>query len=97
MLVDESTLAELQDDAENGRNIRRDNLRRAAVNTGRIPPSAVQGWRINFAHDPHGTERELASIPPNTIPVRALGRATDDDQDEAQSLLRDIFGDDPRR
>src|SRR5688572_20029243 len=79
VLVDAQQLAQLQKDADAGRQTRHDGLIRDAVNSGRIPPASVSSWRTLFVTDPASAEASLTRLRPNTIPVRAVGHSGDDE------------------
>lgn len=58
----------------------RDGLVRAALTDGRIAPSERDTWRRELDAAPDATERLLASLRPNTIPVAARGVDSVDEQ-----------------
>jgi hypothetical protein len=58
----------------------RDGLVRAALSDGRIAPSERDTWRRELDTAPDATERLLASLRPNAVPVAARGVDSVDEQ-----------------
>ena len=89
-LIDSPTLADLRRDAEQGRGARHRALLADAIRTGRVPPASRGSWAVLLANDPNG-EATLASLKPNTIPVRSQGYS--DDPEGERSPYSELFGD----
>ena len=90
VMVDADALADLERDAETGRNVARDATLADAVRVGRISPAQKRHFSTLMDTDPIGTTALLRSIPAGTIPVSPRGRA--DDDGEGRDLLREVFG-----
>lgn len=79
VLVDQAAFADLQAQAALGAQAReqqmaahREQVLDDAVRTGRIAPSARQGWAALLQRD-SAAEATLAELPANTIPVTEIG------------------------
>lgn len=66
--------AELQTRRESEQRAHRDGLIAAALADGRIAPSEREQWRTDLDDAPEATERILARLEPNRVPVQARGR-----------------------
>jgi hypothetical protein len=89
-------LAQLREDAERGRNVRRDALLADAINTGRIPPSSRATWSTLLDTDPVNTERTLAGLKPGTIPVSPIGYGNaDDERSSLDAVYSELYGQTP--
>lgn len=67
------TETDLQARRETEQRTHRDGLIAAAVMDGRIAPSERDQWRTDLDDAPEATERILARLTPNRIPVQARG------------------------
>lgn len=83
-VVDAETLAQLQRDAQAGREARAQQLRTeretfvsAAVNDGRIPPSRRDHYLTLMERDDTGTREFLTSLTPGAVPTGELGHGED--------------------
>ncbi len=77
--LDEAAFADLQAQAAEGREARRQQIDAerhakvdAAIKAGKIPPARKEAWLKMLEADP-GAEATLASLPDNTIPVKESG------------------------
>jgi hypothetical protein len=89
-LIDVEALAQLRAEAELGRTHRERGLVEQAIRQGKVPPSSRQTWITLLMHDPNA-EQVLASLKPNTIPVKLIGYGKDDEQGSDEQLLRELF------
>jgi len=58
---------------ENQNTERQEGVLMAALSTGRLAPGEVEGWRQNMREDEARTTALLQLLPPNRVPVQALG------------------------
>ncbi|WP_326829688.1 phage protease [Streptosporangium sp. NBC_01810] len=84
--IDEATLAELRERAEQGAAARTQQLTESrdraiddAVKAGKIPPARVEHWQKAWAADPDGTRQTLASLAPGLVPIEDIGEPGGDD------------------
>lgn len=90
--IDEATLANLREKAEQGVAARarqltedRDNAIAAAIAEGKTLPARREHWQQAWAADPDGTKQMLASLAPGLVPLADVGEpggepiATDED------------------
>lgn len=78
--IDEATLAELREAAQQGVAARarqlnedRDRTIAAAIGDGRIPPARRDHWLASWKADPDGTKATLASLAPGLVPLQDAG------------------------
>jgi len=81
--------AESRERREREARTHRDGLIAAALQDGRIAPSEREQWRSDLDDAPEATERILARLEPNRIPVKARGV---DQQDGVNSGANDDAG-----
>jgi hypothetical protein len=94
VLIDADELARLRAGAQTAEELAaerarvdRDTVLRAAMGEGRFAPARREHWERQWEHDPDGTRQLLTAseadggLAPNTIPVKARGITTHDDQD----------------
>ena len=81
-LIDSTVLAELQRDANAGReardeqiSARRDSIIADALREGRITAASRDTWRAQLDKDEEGIRDILAAMPKNTVPVDEVGHA----------------------
>ncbi|MFI7468143.1 phage protease [Nonomuraea sp. NPDC049646] len=90
--IDEATLADLREKAEQGVAARarqltedRDHAIAAAINEGKTLPARREHWEKAWAADPDGTRQMLASLAPGLVPLEDVGEPggepTNDDED----------------
>lgn len=100
-LVDTATLAQLQADAEAGRQARDEQIaeRRARIITtalqeGRISRASAQTWRERLDADEEGTQRLLATLRKDTVPVTEVGftGGPDEARDEDSETYARVYG-----
>lgn len=90
--VDKARLAELESDAELGRQLREEKERtaaaeavEAAVNDGRLGAAARAQWTAKYLADPTGTADLLGSLPKGRINREETGHAHGDDPESTDS------------
>jgi Mu-like prophage I protein len=78
--VDKSALAELQANAELGRQAReqqvaqhRESVLSAALKAGKITPASKSAWETKLKAAPEATEAELGALPEGLVPVEEIG------------------------
>lgn len=78
--VDKTALAELQANAELGRQAReqqvaqhRETVLKAALEAGKITPASKSAWETKLKAAPEATEAELSSLPTGLVPVEEIG------------------------
>lgn len=78
--VDKTALAELQANAELGRQARekqvadhRETVLKAALKDGKITPASKKAWESKLKAAPEATEAELAALPDGLVPVEEIG------------------------
>jgi hypothetical protein len=94
VLIDADELARLRAGAQTAEQLAaeraradRDTVLRAAMGEGRFAPARREHWERQWEHDPDGTRQLLTAseadggLAPNTIPVKARGITTHDDQE----------------
>jgi hypothetical protein len=94
VLIDADELARLRAGAQTAEQLAaeraradRDTVLRAAMGEGRFAPARREHWERQWEHDPDGTRHLLTAseadggLAPNTIPVKARGITTHDDQE----------------
>jgi hypothetical protein len=94
VLIDADELARLRAGAQTAEELAaerarvdRDTVLRAAMGEGRFAPARREHWERQWEHDPDGTRQLLTAseadggLAPNTIPVKARGITTHDDQE----------------
>ncbi len=86
--IDETTLAQLREQAEQGVAARTQQLTEArdraiedAVRAGKIPPARRDHWQKAWAADPDGTRQTLASLAPGLVPLEDIGEPGGDEAD----------------
>ncbi len=86
--IDEATLAELRERAEQGVAARTQQLTEArdraigdAIAAGKIPPARRAHWEQAWAADPDGTKATLASLAPGLVPLEDIGEPGGDEAD----------------
>jgi ATP-dependent protease ClpP protease subunit len=96
-LVDSAAFAELQAKAEQGAQAaatlaesRREAIVEDAVQEGRIAPANRATWLAQLEQNEEGTVKLLSSLPKNTIPVKEIGHAKDESEEDA--LYASIYG-----
>lgn len=102
-LVDAGVLASLQADAAAGRqaleqqaSARREGIVAKAEQEGRIAPSSREQWLASLEKDEEGTQKLLASLAPNTIPVAELGHSDQAEASEEDKLYAAAWGSDTK-
>jgi hypothetical protein len=94
VLIDADELARLRAGAQTAEELAaerarsdRDTVLRAAMGEGRFAPARREHWERQWEHDPDGTRQLLTAseadggLAPNTIPVKARGITTHDEQE----------------
>ena len=99
--VDKAKLAELEADAELGRQLREEKEKsaaadaiEAAVQDGRLGAAARDQWTAKYLSDPHGTSELLDSLPKGRINRQETGHAIDEASADAEDIteLSKAFG-----
>ncbi|WP_188188045.1 phage protease [Nonomuraea sp. SYSU D8015] len=88
--IDEATLADLREKAEQGVAARarqltedRDRTIDDAIRAGKTPPARREHWQKAWAADPEGTRELLASLAPGLVPLEDVGEPGGEPTDQA--------------
>jgi hypothetical protein len=97
-LIDEATLADLRQKAEQGVAARarqltedRDRTIDDAIRAGKTPPARREHWQTAWAADPDGTKQLLASLAPGLVPLADIGEPGSEPTGERDDEFDHLF------